>query len=68
MVKDKPTVETYSVLQKAFDFFNKELFDGALPNCLITLQREKSTMGYYSADRFYNVQTSDKIDEIVCFK
>lgn len=48
----KPTGETYSGLERAFDNFNQELFDGKLPSCLLTLQREKSSCGYFSANRF----------------
>ncbi len=47
----------------AFDHLNKDLFDQALPACLITFQREKKTMGYYSENRFTNRQGS-KTDEI----
>lgn len=47
-----PTHETYSELQHAYDHFNAGLFDGQLPSCLITLQREKTSCGYFSADRF----------------
>lgn len=51
----KPTTETYSELQQAYDFFNAALFDGVLPDCLITLQREKHTCGYFSAGRFASI-------------
>lgn len=51
-----PTREAYSELQHAYDFFNEELFQGQLPSCLITLQREKSTFGYFSANRFGSIQ------------
>ena len=51
----KPTTETYSELQQAYDAFNQALFDGILPNCLITLQREKHTCGYFSSGRFASV-------------
>jgi len=47
-----PSLETYGELQTAYDHFNAELFDGALPACLITLQREKHTYGYFSPKRF----------------
>lgn len=43
-----PTTTAYSELQQAFDHFNMELFEGLLPPCLITLQRKKRTMGYFS--------------------
>jgi hypothetical protein len=42
------TVEVCTSLQGDFDHFNRELFDGCLPPCLIRLQRTgKSTLGYY---------------------
>jgi hypothetical protein len=33
------TQAEYSALQRAYDFFNAELFAGALPQLLVTLQR-----------------------------
>ncbi len=48
----KPTKETYDRLQQAYEHFNKALFGGTLPNALITLQRRKSTYGYFSGGRF----------------
>ncbi len=41
-----PTSDTYAELQTAVDVFNKELFGGQLPHCLITLQRRPRTAGY----------------------
>jgi len=60
----KPTVESYDQLQKAYDFFNRELFGSKLSNCLITLQREKRAYGYFSPDRFQR-KDGVKTDEIV---
>ena len=48
----KPTKETYDVLQKAYEVFNKALFSSELPNCLITLQRRKRSYGYFCGNRF----------------
>lgn len=59
----QPTEEAYSELQTAFDFFNSELFGGELPGCLITLQREKHTYGYFASDRFMNA-VGEKSHEI----
>lgn len=58
-----PTAETYEELQSAYDHFNRSLFGGELPPCLITLQREKRTYGYYCMERFVN-RTGTKTDEI----
>lgn len=58
-----PTSTTYTELQVAFDTFNAALFGGELPPCLLTLQREKRTYGYFSAKRFGTRagQTTDEI-------
>ena len=48
----QPTQQIYDELQTAYDHFNNVLFDNALPDCLITLQRERRTYGYYCRDRF----------------
>lgn len=58
-----PTRQIYDELQAAYDYFNRELFDDGLPACIITLQRERRTYGYYSRDRFVNRQ-GDLTDEI----
>lgn len=47
-----PTHEFYGFLQQAYDFYNRRLFAGALPYCLITAQRERNTMGYFSPERW----------------
>lgn len=47
-----PTTTIYAELQHVFDTLNQRLFDGQLPSCLLTLQREKMTMGYFSFRRF----------------
>ena len=53
------SVEIYDQLKTAFDFFNAELFGGSLPECILTVQREKQTMGYFSPFRWSN--TNGKI-------
>mgnify|MGYP002712981825 CR=1 FL=1 len=59
-----PTTEVYSELQEAFEHFNAALFDGALPPCLITLQRERRTFGYFSRNRFIQRASREQVDEI----
>lgn len=48
----KPTKETYDRLQQAYEHFNKALFEGLLPNALITLQRRKNSYGYFAGAKF----------------
>jgi predicted SprT family Zn-dependent metalloprotease len=50
--KVTPTIGEYTGFQTAFDFFNRELFNSALPDVLITYQRHAHSRGYFSADRF----------------
>ena len=60
-----PTTQTYTSLATAYDFFNRELFSGSLPPCLITMQRHKNAYGYFSGDRFANTADPKEItDEI----
>ena len=58
-----PTLQFYAELQEAFNHFNQTLFENKLPECMITLQRESNTHGYYSVNRFIR-KDGQKIDEI----
>jgi len=62
--KSKPTNCAYSELQYAYDFFNKRLFEGILPDCILTFQREKRTFGYFSRKRWIAADNHEVIDEI----
>lgn len=59
-----PTRQVYEPLQRAFDYFNGQLFDGRIPRCLLTIQRNGARVyGYYSPHRFVGraAQTCDEI-------
>jgi predicted SprT family Zn-dependent metalloprotease len=48
-----------------YEHFNRKLFDGTLPECLITLQRkEKRVHGYFWSQRFEAIGSGEKTDEI----
>jgi SprT-like family len=52
---DEPVAITtleYNGLQAAFSFLNDKLFDGALKNVVILLQRRAHSGGHFSPDRF----------------
>jgi SprT-like family len=51
-IKEPITSAEYRAFQKAYDFFNAELFGGSLPHVLVTLQRRAKTQGYFSPERF----------------
>jgi hypothetical protein len=47
-----PSTQAQHELQLAYDFFNRELFDGKLPPCFVTFQRKGSRVrGYFAPDR-----------------
>ena len=66
MAKHRHTEEAYGEFQRAYDHFNRALFDGCLPPCLITLHREsKRTYGYFSHQRFVRLSDGKTVtDEI----
>jgi predicted SprT family Zn-dependent metalloprotease len=64
-VKTHPTRSTYASLNAAYDHFNRTLFSGELPPCLITMQRHKGAYGRFSGERFANIDDADEVtDEI----
>lgn len=46
------TAAAYGFLTEAYNHFNRELFGGTLPQCLITLQRHAKAYGYFAGNRF----------------
>lgn len=56
------TEKTYASLMAAYDHFNRELFNGTLPFCMITLQRKSKAYGYFAPQRFkHGKQDTDEI-------
>lgn len=58
------TIEQYKDLGQAYDYFNKKLFDGKLPDCLITLNRKANSYGYYHHEKFQSRAGKDLLSEI----
>lgn len=58
-----PTQQICDELQIAFDHLNVTLFENQLPPCMLTLQRQKKTRGYFSPKRFVS-HNGVEIDEI----
>lgn len=58
-----PTKQIYSELVKAYDYFNKALFENKLPSCLITVQRKNNAHGFFSGNRWQGAKgkTADEI-------
>ncbi len=58
-----PTSQAYDELDRAYQHFNHELFEGKLEPCLLTFSRSKKYAGYYAPKRFVN-KVLQKMDEI----
>ena len=59
-----PSVVHYVEFQRAYEFFNDELFDGALPDCLIVMTRKPKTHGYLAPYRWASEATGDVLHEL----
>ncbi|WP_417729050.1 hypothetical protein [Roseovarius sp.] len=46
---NSPTMDLSARLQFVYDYFNPALFDGALPECMLSLQRRKHMLGSFGA-------------------
>lgn len=56
MAQITPTEELYASLKTAYDHFNKALFDGELPDVVLTIDNNPRTRGYFSPQRWTNKQ------------
>lgn len=59
-----PTTLNYNVMTEAYNFFNENLFENSLPDCLITFQRKANTYGYFAFKRFSSHDNNETTDEI----
>lgn len=60
----KPTRDTYTQLDNAYDYFNRKLFAGKLPPCVMTLHRRKGAYGYFWGDTWSEREGVRRTDEI----
>ena len=61
---DTPTAQTYSSLDKAFQFFNAKLFDHRLPDVHLVIHRKRGARGYFWSEQFKHRETGERVDEI----
>lgn len=64
MKRERITGTEYEGLQKAYDFFNRELFGGTLPQVLVTLQRHAGARGYFAPERFHGRIEESAVHEL----
>jgi len=61
----KPATQIeYGNFQTAFDWFNRELFNGELPPPYLTIVRKSHSAGYFGPDRFTARQRKATVSEI----
>lgn len=56
MEKIEMTTQQYKAFQKAFDFWNRELFNNALPNVILTFSRHKGAVGFFVPNLWHNTE------------
>lgn len=61
---NKITQREYSILQNAFDIFNKVLFSNELKQPLITLKNQAGSKSFFVPERFSGRKSEQKTDEI----
>ena len=50
-----PTEEQYFALNKAYKYFNRKLFKGKLPGCILNFSRKRNTHGFLAPERWRRV-------------
>ena len=60
----KPSESLYQTLESAYDYFNKALFQGDLPDVIFTLQRQRGMMGYFAPERWASIEKGQNCHEI----
>ena len=50
-----PTEEQYLALNGAYKYFNRKLFGGELPGCILNFSRKKNTHGFMAPERWRRV-------------
>ena len=58
------TVQQYREFQEAYDYFNGELWEGKLPQLMVTLQRKPRMAGHFAPERYQHRTETDVIHEI----
>jgi len=59
-MKKEREYPVYRELLDAYDFYNEELFEGLLPQCMITLTQTGNYFAFFKANNFISVKEKDK--------
>ena len=58
------TKEQFTAIQNIYEYFNKNLFDGILNNCLLNFSRKSKAMGFFAPNRWGKEGEEGKVHEI----
>jgi len=47
------TIKQFTTLESLFDYYNKELFDNKLNDCLINMSRKRGAWGFFKPESWY---------------
>ena len=61
---DAPSMQTYHALDRAFNFFNLNLFNNRLPDVHFVIHRKRGAHGYFWAEQFKHRDSGERVDEI----
>lgn len=56
-VAPSPTEEQFNALNGAYKYFNRVLFDGKLPSCMLNFSRKKNTHGFLAPERWRRINS-----------
>ncbi|MVT12524.1 SprT-like domain-containing protein [Chitinophaga tropicalis] len=54
----------FNTLENLFFYYNVELFDAELPDCLINLSRKNNSAGFFAPERWKDAKTEKAVHEI----
>jgi predicted SprT family Zn-dependent metalloprotease len=57
-----PTEAQFKAYQAMFDYFNKALFEGKLPACLLNLSRANKSLGFFAPNRWKDANVAEDAD------
>jgi len=60
----KPTKEQFEAYQNIFDYFNKSLFKGKLPQCILNFSRKSKAAGFFARNRWKHAENGSSKHEI----
>jgi hypothetical protein len=63
-MRPDPTRKQFDAYRLAFDYFNRTLFGGELPHCLLNFSRLAKSAGFFAAHRWTHVNGVESTHEI----